>query len=71
MGSLVRFPQERVDYFKSVDCGQDAAILVLPVVRFERQDGSVGGGRRGGRSDSRETVNVDPVRETPDATDCN
>lgn len=36
MGTVVRFPQERVDYYK-FRAGA-AIILVLPVIRIERDD---------------------------------
>jgi hypothetical protein len=66
MGLLVRFPQERVDYFKSTDYGRNADILILPLIRLER----AGAGRQR-QPDSRETAKVNAIRETPDATDCN
>lgn len=35
MGTLVRFPQERVDWMH-LEHGRNAIVLVLPVVRVER-----------------------------------
>jgi hypothetical protein len=36
MGDVIRFPQERVDHFRSTDYSQSATIMILPVVRIER-----------------------------------
>jgi hypothetical protein len=56
MGNVVEFPLQPIDLDRvRLDGDEPCTVLILPVVRFEREDGSLGGGKRAGRRFSRET----------------
>jgi hypothetical protein len=56
MGTVVAFPLQPIDLDRvRIDSDEPCLVLILPVVWVERDDGSAGGGNRGGRGFSRET----------------
>lgn len=63
MGKVVFFPIAKVDLDRVRLTNEE--VLILPVVWFEREDGSQGGGKRGGGR----TVKESPEANAP--TDCN
>lgn len=65
-GTVVEFPLQPIDLDRvRLTNDEPCLVLILPVVRIERWDGSVGGGKHGsGRS-----AKVPP--EARSTTDCN